>query len=846
MPKRNSSFGACCDFSAEIIPLITPSKQRSSSDTSREMLNRLTKHPYICLRCLRRQQQRLKSSRGYISQATAPITQVNEPLLDHSAPDIAKDGHTLRRVFDSPEFFKDFSTRSSWQTQAQRTGLLHNRYLTNSQGFQEFSQDALTKCKRIVSTILAASTIAEYQQVVRHLDRLSDQLCRVIDLVDFIRNVHPDSRIQHAAAFAHSRMYEYMNVLNTTQELHNQLEKACSIPQVVSQWSEEEKATARILLKDFQQSAISGPETSRQRFVQVSNAIAQLGTELNDNMSPDEMSVKVPSSKLKGMDPVAVKRRTRWGITTLPTFGSDARLALSTVEDEEVRRSIYMAMRTASKSSVEIVERLVRARAELAHLSGHESFAHMALTDKMSRTPEAVAGFLQALSAKNKLNVQADLSELVKLKQSGAERNDGHDRIQAWDRDFYSAAWRSKRFRQNHPSTGSLAPYFSLGTVMKGLSRLFSRLYGVRLVPRTPAEGETWNHDVRRLDVIDERDGHIAVIYCDLFERPNKSPNPAHFTLRCSREITPSEINDAVVTGALPTNPSLLELSNALNDGMALNRNTESQTIQQLPTIGFICDFPCPSASSNTPTLLSFRQVTTLFHEMGHCLHSILGRTTLQNVAGTRCATDFAELPSILMEHFAADPAVLSLYARHWKTDEPLDPTFVTLELERTRQLRVASETEAQILLSVLDQSLHASGVPCPDTDAGGWSSTAIYHAVHNDPRLSSVPEPQGTAWHGFFGHLYQYGAVYYSYLFDRAIAAKLWEDVFANGKALDRRQGERYRESVLKWGGGRDPWICVGEVLGEKYRWIGAGGQEAMTEVGRWGAGGLGDAVGL
>ena len=810
------------------------------------MFKNFSRTSWICPRC--RTRQALTGCRSFLTQATTPVTPGAVPLSSQKST--AKDDETLRKVFDSPPFWKDFSTRSSAHRNGIQSGLLQNKYLKDPQGFQDFSRDALKNCQKIVDTISAATTTDEYRLVVRLLDRLSDQLCRVIDLVDFIRNVHPDQRIQHAATFAHGRMFEYMNVLNTTKILHDQLEKACSIQDVTSQWTEEEKVTAQILLEDFKRSGVSAPEREKNRFVELSNDVVECGTELNERMAPERMSIEFPSSRLKGMDPIAIKRRTSWGTTTLPTFGPEAQLALNTVHDADARRDVYLAMRRASGSSIDTVESLAKARAELARLARHDSYGHLTLSDKMSKSPEAVNGFLRALAAENKSHATSDITEMLELKRADANADNFPGQLNAWDRDYYSTRLRSRIFAENRMSE-SLSQYFSVGTVMQGLSRLFNRLYGVSLVPRETLPGETWNEDVRCLDVVDERDGHIAVIYCDLFKRPNKSPNPAHFTLRCSREISSSEINEAVAKGALSSAPALTELADTLNDGMALNVDLTNHTVKQLPTIGFICDFPrsSTSRSSSTPALLTLRQFTTLFHEMGHCLHSILGRTSLQNVSGTRCATDFAELPSILMEHFAADPDVLGLYARHWETDAPLDARLVSEELEKSRRLRAAAETENQIILSVLDQKLHGPDVPPLNGDNARWSSTEMYQQVHNDPTFASIPEPNGTAWQGFFGHLYQYGAVYYSYLFDRAIAAKLFGDVFSAGRALDREQGELYKKAVLRWGGGRDPWRCVADVLGgEKrgYGWLSAGGEDAMQEVGRWGAGGLGDSVGI
>jgi len=359
--------------------------------------------------------------------------------------------------------------------------------------------------------------------------------------------------------------------------------------------------------------------------------------------------------------------------------------------------------------------------------------------------------------------------------------------------------------------------------VMQGLSRLFTRLYGIRFAPHETLPGETWNSDVRRLDVMSETDGHVAVLYCDLFSRPGKSPNPAHFTLRCSREITNQELEEAASTH----NPLFSSPEESANDGMATSKI--SGTLKQLPTIALICDFATKNHSSQ-PALLSFTEVTTLFHEMGHAIHSILGRTSLQNVSGTRCATDFAELPSVLMEHFAADPSVLALFARHYETDQPLPYKMVAEKLAADKKFE-GSDTENQILLSMVDQAYH-SALPLEDS----FDTTRIYHSIQNTHGILPS-DPPDTSWQGFFGHLYGYGSSYYSYLFDRVLAKRIWQVVFASGhgmKSVDRESGERMKERVLKWGGGRDPWRCLAEVL-EDGR-VEGGDEKAMGVVGSWG----------
>jgi intermediate peptidase len=436
---------------------------------------------------------------------------------------------------------------------------------------------------------------------------------------------------------------------------------------------------------------------------------------------------------------------------------------------------------------------------------------------------------LTSLISSNQGLVSEELSQLQKMKGSA---------LKPWDHAYYvhKRVMEYSQFRRSR-ELSAIPEFFSLGTVMQGLSRLFDRLYGVRLIPQETAPGETWHPDVRRLDVVDESEKHIAVIYCDLFTRASKLPNPAHFTLRCSREISADEVAECA---------SLHENAHP-NDGMATAIDPQTKTLRQLPTIALVCDFQEPVANgSGCPTLLSEQSVRTLFHEMGHAVHSILGQTPLQSISGTRCATDFAELPSVLMESFATAPEVLSLYARHWKTGEPLSENMMrSMELDRTAHGSIygAVENEAQILMALVDQAYHS----IPSSDATkGIDTTDIYHKVFS--QYSSLPDPDDvgprTSWQGFFGHLYGYGATYYSYIFDRAIANKIWQDVFQSGRtSVDRAAGERYKNEVLRWGGGRTGWECVAGVLGEQNssnangRLV-EGGDEAMREVGRWGLG--------
>lgn len=778
------------------------------------MFKNTATRPWICARCLSRQSQHQKRLR---SNAAAAQTFESRPtLVDNSAPGAIHDDRTLRNIFDSGNFWKDFSHSSKASSTGRSNGLFQNRYLTSPKGFELFANTNLRKAKGIVEKVLRASSAEEYKTVARDLDRLSDMLCRVIDLSDFVRSTHPDYKIQAAASRAHAKMFEYMNVLNTTTGLNEQLGIAMANQEVMCAWTEEEKVVAKSLKRDFAKSAISLPRAIRERFVSLSQDISEIGHAFVEEMAPAKETITIPSSKLKGMDPMLVRSLTNWGQATLPTVGDLSAAALRSVHDEDTRRDIFMASKTASRKQIIWLEELLRKRAELASITGYNNYSELALGDKMAKSPQSVNQFLQAVSGENKPRVQREMGELLKSKMR--DSNASTPLLQPWDKEFYTSQVRSS-MRSTSRSTDFLSSYFSLGTVMQGLSRLFARLYGIRFVPRETMPGETWNEDVRRLDIISETDSHVAVLYCDLFSRPGKSPNPAHFTLRCSREITDEELEEAQSSpNGLFSTPE-----EDANDGMATSRT--SGVLKQLPTIALICDF----RTSSKPSLLTFGEVQTLFHEMGHAIHSILGRTSLQEVSGTRCPTDFAELPSVLMEHFAADPTVLSLFARHYETDQPLPYELVAEKLALDKRF-AGSDTEHQIILAMLDQAYHSSLPLSPSFD-----STQVLHEIQ---RAHGVlpPDPPDTCWQGLFGHLAGYGSTYYSYLFDQVLAERIWQVVFKsglNGASIDRANGERMKERVLRWGGGRDPWRCVAEVLDDGR--VDGGGEEAMRVVGSW-----------
>ena len=271
-----------------------------------------------------------------------------------------------------------------------------------------------------------------------------------------------------------------------------------------------------------------------------------------------------------------------------------------------------------------------------------------------------------------------------------------------------------------------------------------------------------------KLNVVDSDGKILGIIYCDLYERKGKAHQDCHYTIQ---------------GGCI------------LPDGS-----------YQLPIVVVISNLSRPSYGS--PTLLTPYQVDNLFHEMGHAMHSMIARTPYQHITGTRCSTDLAEIPSILMEYFASDPRVVQTFAKHYKTNEPIPVELLSIWLE-SKKVFNASDTQLQTFYAILDQVYHGS-----DPLLGFKNTTGVLEHVQN--KYYGLPYVPNTAWQLRFGHLVGYGAKYYSYLVSRAVAHSIWYKLFVKDP-LSREAGEHYKEKLLSVGAGMHPRLIVESVLDEQ-----------------------------
>lgn len=517
------------------------------------------------------------------------------------------DDHLLRQIFDAPSKSWRNSLKASIQ---QSKGLFCNRYLTSPDGFPRFARKSLRKAELLAAYVSKNHTAMPSVLVIKAFDRLSDTLCSVLDLAEFVRNAHPDAQYVEAAEQAYAILHGFMNTLNTHTGLFAALTHISETKERLQSLNAQEVAVLNILLADFYKSGVHLDAYARDRFVRLSTDIAHAERKAFTDSQPLNETTLIPVSAARGLWP-----NHNSGLMSLdgrniriPTTGWEADNAMQHLEKSSSRQAVLRAIHTPRADQLGNLDFLLKSRGQLAQVTGKDSYGSSILLNQMARSPEQVEMFLLNLGRAIKPQADAEWQHLTSLKRKHLQLS-SDPILHRWDEDYYSAMY-IRRLGQRR--SADLSAYLSVGTVLQGLSRLFDRLYGVRFVAVEMQPGEAWHADVRRLDVVDQG-SLIGTLYCDLFSRPGKSPGlAAHFTVRCGRLLDPE---------------SLLPDEEIIDTGMlqgALNGKN-----YQLPVIALQCDFS--PAMGNSFASLSFQEVSTLFHEMGHAIHCKLPKRYIHN-----------------------------------------------------------------------------------------------------------------------------------------------------------------------------------------------------------------------
>jgi oligopeptidase A len=436
----------------------------------------------------------------------------------------------------------------------------------------------------------------------------------------------------------------------------------------------------------------------------------------------------------------------------------------------DLREQLYRAHISRASSgefdNQPLIQTTLRLRREQAALLGYASYAEMSFTRKMARSEEAASRLLAELRAASRPRAQRDFAELTEFAR--AESGDPGLTLAHWDLAFWAERLREKRYDYNEEA---LRPYLPLPAVLEGLFALARRLFGAVI---TPADGEApvWHPDVRYFRVADESGAPVAAFYLDPYSRPAEKRGGAWVSGCLERKRRPD--------GSL-----------------------------RLPVTYVVCNQSAPV--DGAPSLMTFRDVETLFHEFGHALQHMLTRVDYPEAAGTNnIEWDAVELPSQFMENWCYHRPTLLSFARHYQTGEPL-PAALFERVAAARTFRAGSLFLRQLHFASLDLELHHLF----DPDRDDLSALVARVAAENTV-LPPLPEDRFLC---SFSHIFAggYAAGYYSYKWAEVLSADAFaafEDAGLDDPAALVATGRRFRDTVLALGGSRPP----GEVF-EAFR---------------------------
>ncbi|GJQ10658.1 hypothetical protein GpartN1_g2449.t1 [Galdieria partita] len=639
-------------------------------------------------------------------------------------------------------------------------GIFGLEHLHRASDWQPITLETIQKCERIAATIRSAKPSSYTLQL---FDDLSNELCKVLDVMELCRHIHPDPDFIGESEKWFSVLNSYMQELNADLLLYRPLSELETRSSELA-LDKEENTMLKSLISDMQRSGIHMPTKTRHKIVELQNKIASLGFEFTRQISRPPAPFSIPKHEVKRLFSAAELAsfeyvEQREGKCIYRSDMQTLKQILHHHEKGEARKLAYLSIYNADHSSIQVVDSLLGARSQLARMLGYISYSHFASMDKLMKNPERVREFLLQLNKSLQPKLE---SELRQLQEEKYRRESSRDPIESWEVTFYCNQIRRKHLNVEN---SRLDEFLELESCLRGMFYIANCLFDIRTVEdkETP---EKWHDDVRKFVFVSKSGETIGTLFLDLYQRPYKYPNSTHFTIQSHR---------------------------LLKDGK-----------HQYPVIAITMNMEKNSSATKESTLLHPFELQTLFHEFGHALHSILSATRFQNLAGTRTALDFVEMPSHLFEYFARDRRVLQHFAREGFSKKTI-PDSLMEDMLRHSQLFSGIDAQTQIFYSLLDLELHSSYT------VNDGRSIDILKTIQNEHTPFRYVE--GTAWHTRFGHLYGYASCYYSYLVAKVLASKIWQRLFSDNP-LRKDSGKLLQEKVLMVGGSKSPQEILESIL--------------------------------
>ncbi|TJZ51451.1 M3 family metallopeptidase [Sphingobacterium olei] len=433
-------------------------------------------------------------------------------------------------------------------------------------------------------------------------------------------------------------------------------------------------------------------------------------------------------------------------------------------DSRELRKEITLAagrkaFQDNEYNNEENILKIVNLRFQRAQLLGYRTHADFVLEERMAQHPEKVNEFLSDLLIKAKPAAVKEFNELADF----AKKRDGLDQLEKWDSAYYAEKLKQEKFSLDDEK---LKPYFKLENVLNGAFEVAKKLFGLRF--KEVGTIEKYHPEVQTFEVQNENNEFVAVFYTDFFPRKGKR-------------------NGAWMTSFKPQ----------------YLRNNQ----QERPHISIVCNFTKPTATK--PSLLTFNEVTTLFHEFGHALHGMLANTTYPTLSGTAVYWDFVELPSQIMENWCYEKQALELFAKHYVTGESI-PMDLVEKIKESASFLEGMATLRQLSFGLLDMGWHGQ-------DPSEIKSVKSFE----NEKFSSTqlfPDVKENAMTPSFSHIFNggYSSGYYSYKWAEVLDADAF-DYFKQNGIFNREIAEKFKDNILSRGGTEHPMILYKRFRGQE-----------------------------
>ncbi len=618
-------------------------------------------------------------------------------------------------------------------------------------------EESIRLAKEELEELLSQPQTPTFQNTFPPLDTLGELLNRNTSLLFNLNASETTEGIQKAAQLAAPLVTDFQNALRLDSRLFDRIKFVYENTDR-STLNAEEQTLLEKKYKGFTRNGALLTEAGKKRLRSIDSTLAKHSLSFGKHVLADTQAYFLHLTQeedLKGLPKQVIeaagimaqhKDLEGWVFTLdFPSYVP----FITYAENRSLRKKMVLAhgkrgFQNNKNNTISLILEIIKLRKERAELLGYSSHASYAMEERMAESEERVHSFLSLLYDKAAPAANKEWNALEQLAQTQLEG----EPIQKWDTAFLTEKLKQKQLDLDEQE---LKPYFELTQVLKGLFAIVGQLYGLNFSFSKKIEG--YHPDVQSYEVTNDKGAFVSLLYMDFFPRSGKR-------------------------------------------GGAWMTTYLSQNKKRRPHVSVVCNFTPPTKT--TPSLLSFQEVTTLFHEFGHALHGMLANTTYASLSGTNVYWDFVELPSQLMENWCFEKAALEGFARHYQTGKTL-PENLIVKLKKKAQFQQGLQTLRQLSFALLDLSFH--------NDQANEIEDVKDHEMKVMAPFQRTPSIPENIICTAFSHIFQggYAAGYYSYKWAEVLDADAFE-YFKEQGILNPKIAKEFASSILSKGGTEHP----------------------------------------